>query len=308
MRKLLVGALLGFAIWLGSMASSQMMTAQQAPSAASVALSGTVRSTEEGLMEGVLVLAKREGSTITTTVVSNARGEYSFPRDRLQPGRYQVTIRATGFVLPAPSAKMTADVAAGNVTRLELGLRKSNPLELALQMTDPEWLMSYPLDDTTKFEVFRDCSRCHTLQRASMSRYNKDQLAWVMKRMAAYSSGSSPMTFQLPATQTATWGRAEWGQPSQTHSKQAEAVAAINLSNGMWNYELKTLPRPKGKSTQVLYTTWELPVTARPHDTRMGPDGWVWYNHFNDNAIGRLNPKTGETQEWKWPYRAPKDS
>ena len=63
-----------------------------------------------------------------------------------------------------------------------------------------------------------------------------------------------------------------------------EAIAAINLSDGMWNYELKTLPRPKGKETQVIYTTWDLPVTSRPHDTRIGPDGSIWYNHFNDNA------------------------
>ena len=95
-------------------------------------------------------------------------------------------------------------------------------------MTDPEWLASYPLDDKTKFDVFRDCSRCHTLRRPSMSTYNKDQLAWVMKRMV-YSSGSSPMTFQLPGPQTATWGRAEWGEPSPQNHRQAEAIAAINL-------------------------------------------------------------------------------
>ena len=34
-------------------------------------LSGQVSSTEEGMMEGVLVSAKKEGSTVTTTVVSN---------------------------------------------------------------------------------------------------------------------------------------------------------------------------------------------------------------------------------------------
>ena len=84
-----------------------------------------------------------------------------------------------------------------------------NVLELAMQLTDPEWLMSYPLDDKTKFDVFRDCSRCHTLQRPSMSTYNAEQMAWVMKRMN-YSAGSTPMAYQLPGEQTATWGRAEW--------------------------------------------------------------------------------------------------
>jgi streptogramin lyase len=36
--------------------------------------------------------------------------------------------------------------------------------------------------------------------------------------------------------------------------------------------------------------------------------GALWYNHFNDNAIGRLDLKTGQTKEWRWPYRAKQGS
>src|SRR5262245_19858134 len=68
---------------------------------APAALSGRVTSAAEGAMEGVLVNAKREGSNITITVVSNASGVYTFPQDRLQPGRYALSIRAAGYVLPA---------------------------------------------------------------------------------------------------------------------------------------------------------------------------------------------------------------
>jgi virginiamycin B lyase len=49
---------------------------------AQAALTGLVSSGEEGAMEGVLVSAKREGSTITTTVVTDAQGRYSFPAAR----------------------------------------------------------------------------------------------------------------------------------------------------------------------------------------------------------------------------------
>ena len=42
-------------------------------------------------MEGVLVSAKKDGSSITTTVVSDQQGAYSFPNARLEPGKY------TGF-------------------------------------------------------------------------------------------------------------------------------------------------------------------------------------------------------------------
>jgi streptogramin lyase len=283
-----------------------LLAAAAEPALAQSALTGTVRSTEEGLMEGVLVSAKREGSKKIVTVVTNAQGVYSFPAERLEPGRYDLSIRAVGYVLKGGSSTTSVDVTAGGA-RQELNLQRSNPLELALQLSDPEWLASYPLDDKTKFDLFRDCSRCHTMQRASMSTYNAEQLAWVMKRMV-YSAGSTPMNFQLPANQTADWGRAEWGEPSDLHRRQAEAIAKINLSQGMWKYDLRTLPRPKGKETQVIYTTWELPATMRPHDTRIAADGSIWFNHFNDNAIGRLDPKTGQVREWRWPYRAEKGS
>jgi hypothetical protein len=45
----------------------------QSPSA----LAGKVTSQEEGAMEGVLVSAKRAGSTMTITVVSDSQGQYS---------------------------------------------------------------------------------------------------------------------------------------------------------------------------------------------------------------------------------------
>ena len=299
-------AVLAVLVVLVAATSHIALQAQQAPAAGPAALTGTVRSAKEGVMEGVLVSAKRNGSTITTTVVTNAQGVYRFPQARLEPGAYDVSIRAVGYVLDGSASKSPVSIVAGNAAQLNVNLRESNPLELALQLTDPEWFASFPLTDAQKFEL-RDCSRCHTLQKVAMSTYNKDQLAWVVKRMV-YSAGSSPMTFQLPAGQTATWGRAEWGEPTAAHKRQAEIVAAINLSEGMWKYELKKLPRPKGKETQVIYTTYDLPVTHRPHDTRLGLDGAIWYNHFNDNALGRLDTRTGQTKEWRWPYRADQGS
>jgi hypothetical protein len=66
----------------------------------STALTGTVTSQAEGAIEGVLVIAKREGSTITTTVVTDAQGRYAFPRNRLGAGKYAISVRASGYELP----------------------------------------------------------------------------------------------------------------------------------------------------------------------------------------------------------------
>src|SRR6266850_1771868 len=81
-------------------AAIRPVLAAQAP--APVALTGEVRSNEEGPMEGVLVSAKKAGSTITITVVSDAQGHYSFPRTKLEPGSYLLKIRAVGYELNDP--------------------------------------------------------------------------------------------------------------------------------------------------------------------------------------------------------------
>src|SRR5688572_9402910 len=114
---------------------------------APAALTGRVISAAEGAMEGVLVSLKREDSTKTVTVVSHADGSYAFPRDQLEPGRYAVSTRVVTYMLADRAT--TVDIAAGNSAKLDLTLRDSNPLELALQLTDPEWFASYPLDDRT---------------------------------------------------------------------------------------------------------------------------------------------------------------
>src|SRR3954465_3362776 len=109
------------------------------------ALNGRVTSAQEGAMEGVLVSAKKQGSTITTTVVSDDKGQFSFPADKIEPGKYAITIRAAGYDLVEPKA---IEVAAGSGTTADITLAKArNP---ALQLSSAEWLISVPGDDRLK--------------------------------------------------------------------------------------------------------------------------------------------------------------
>src|SRR5258705_4344936 len=73
----------------------------QAPAAN---LTGRVTSAAEARMEGVLVSARKAGSTITHTVVSDANGRFDFAPARLAAGRYELTIRAVGFELEGANA------------------------------------------------------------------------------------------------------------------------------------------------------------------------------------------------------------
>ena len=61
-------------------------------------------------MEGVLVSARKDGSNITVTVVSD-QGAYAFPAGRLDPGHYTIAIRAGGYNLDGPTAVDVAPTA-----------------------------------------------------------------------------------------------------------------------------------------------------------------------------------------------------
>src|SRR5580700_986639 len=88
----LILAIASSAVLLSQQGHSQTRNQTQAPAA----LTGQVASTEEGPMEGVLVTAKRTGSTIAITVATDEQGRYRFPSGRLEPGHYAIRIRAVG--------------------------------------------------------------------------------------------------------------------------------------------------------------------------------------------------------------------
>src|ERR1022692_3546087 len=98
-RRLLFGLTGGFILIVVLLALHAGSNAIGAESSNSTALTGQVSSSDEGPMEGVLVSAKRAGSTVTTTVASNHEGRFTFPHRKLVPGEYSLRIRAVGYEL-----------------------------------------------------------------------------------------------------------------------------------------------------------------------------------------------------------------
>ena len=255
-------------------------------------LSGTVSSAGEGKMEGVLVSAKKEGSTITTTVVSDEKGRYSFPDGRLSPGKYALKVRAAGFDLP----KKSISIAKGKPATANLSLVKTK--KLADQMSNGEWLHSVPGTDQQK-GLLLNCVGCHTLERIVKSPYDADTfMKVVLPRMQGWVNQSMP---QMPQRRVAERRMEERGdQRVQVYRSTAEYLATINIGEGQkWSYELKTLPRPKGRATKVIYTEYDLPRdTIQPHDVVVDDQGIAWYSSFGEQNLGRLDPKTGAVKEF----------
>ena len=164
------------------------------------ALAGEVRSQEEGAMAGVLVTATRANSTITVTAITDDRGRYSFPADRLAPGAYTLTIRATGYDL---DGKPAATVAAEHTATADIKLKKTR--NLVAQLTSAEWLASWPGTDTEK-RLVADCMSCHTLERIARSAHPAEEWVQIIPRMLRYAQNTTPLAPQLrPASSPASW-------------------------------------------------------------------------------------------------------
>ena len=80
----------------------------------------------------------------------------------------------------------------------------------------------------------------------------------------------------------------------------ADYLATINLSSSdHWSYELKTLPRPKGRDTRAIVTEYDMVrPTTEPHDILVDKDGNVWYTDFGEMFIGKFDPKTLKLTEY----------
>lgn len=270
-----------------------LTTAQAQPARA---LSGEVSSTEEGKMEGVVVSAKKDGSTISVSVVTDATGRYAFPAARLEPGHYTLKARAAGYELDGSSA---ADVVAGGEASANIKLKKVRNLSASL--TNAEWMLSMPGTDEQK-RFLLNCNTCHTLERIMKSTYDADGFMQIFQRMAGYYPGSTPLKPQrLSGSAIRDVQRGGDGR------KTAEWLASVNLSRQQtWSFPLQTLPRLKGKSTRVIITEYDLPnQIIQPHDVVLDRAGNVWYSDFGQMFLGRMDPKTGKVTQYPIPVVKP---
>ena len=230
------------------------------------ALAGIARSAQEGPMQGVLVSARRSGAKVTVTVATDARGAFSFPGPRLEPGHYNLEIRAVGYELESPKS---ADVEPDTTTNADLKLRKAS--DLTTQLTSAEWLLSWPGSEAQKTRAAA-CADCHSLERVAKSH---DDAEGFLRLFARTPHAGVVRDAEGP--------------------ELAAYLAGVNLSAvPEWTYQLRTLPRVQGRGTGMIVTEYELPrKEIQPHDVIVDANGIVWYSNLADLTLGRFDPATG---------------
>jgi virginiamycin B lyase len=272
--------------------SSAPSQAQQPPPA----LVGQITSDRERTMEGVVVSARKDGSTITISVVSDGQGQYAFPASKLTGGHYSLTIRAAGYDLDGAAA---ADVVPGVTTTADLKLRPTE--NLPDQLTNSEWIESVPGSPDTK-SLFLGCTDCHTLQRVIESNHTASEFLQVFDRMAGYYPGAWP-----EQAQRLVGDARRPAVPAGKEKEFAEYLASINLSAvPIHPYPLKTFARPTGRATRVIITEYDLPrKIIQPHDVLVDDDGMVWFSHFGEQFLSKLDPQSGAITDFPIPEQKP---
>ena len=275
------------------------------------ALTGVVRSEAEGVMEGVVVTARRDGATFDVSVVSDAKGRYRFPRTHLAPGTYALTIRAVGYEL-GPAA--TATVTAAKTATADLALLKVN--DVSRQLTSVEWAMNLPGSDADKDTVMiqaASCAYCHNIERIVRSRHTAEQWPAVITRMQKYYldgtaygyEGRARAVLEPKEAQERAEKNPNWGYwPALKKTDLGAYLATINMNGAGKNLPstFKTLPRPKGAETKVIVTQYDMPRKGTiAHDGDLDQAGNFWYTDQSALFIGRFDPKTATFKEWAVP-------
>ena len=168
-----------------------LLSAAEIHANGTIALTGQVSAQKEKVLEGVVVGAKKDDSTITVNVISDAKGRFAFPSEKLEPGHYTFKIRAAGYDLDGPKS---VDVVAGKTATANLKLKPAeNP---SAQLTDAEWLLSIPGTEQQK-SFLLGCNGCHTIDRIVKANKTPEEWVQVFRRMSTYAPGSTPLRPQV---------------------------------------------------------------------------------------------------------------
>jgi hypothetical protein len=281
-------------------------------------MNGSVKSSAGQAMGGVMVSAKPEGGTITTTVLTDEAGRYYFPP--LAAGKYRVWAQAVSFT----TAKSAIDLGAAK--KQDFTLR---PLEnFFQQLPGNVMLAALPEDNEQdkrmKVIVRNNCSACHTPSYVLQHRF--DEAGWsaileLMKNVNVY--GTFVGASRPPA------GILDY------HQKELAAYLAKARGPGETDIKVKLEPRPSGEAARVVFKEYDVPLDpdvglpqnfvqndgsdwalGTPsvlipgwgvHDAWLDLQGDLWFtcNIANKRVtIGRIATKTGEVKLFAVPAAA----
>ena len=231
-----------------------------------VLLAGSIVDAAGEPMEGVVVSVRATGSNLTTSVYSDADGDYVFPR--MAPGPYRLWAQAVSHA--AGRAELDLQGAAHHQDFVMESLEN-----FEAQLPGDRWVAALPEDtpeDRRMKTVFRvSCGGCHSQNTALLTRF--DEQGWlniitVMSRIATSGWVASPMA-PGPAR--------EDRPPSPLMDYYKERLAAyLAKVRGPGPSPMNFVPRPRPTGDAVLAVIREYDTPGQGYGLPMWEDGTDW--------------------------------
>ena len=248
-------------------------------------VTGTVKGVDGGPFQGAFVEAQNTKSRITVIVLSDSQGHYRI--EKLPVGDYRVSIRAVGFrAEPQTGVTLTADQNASFDFALTKGLVRWS--DISQYQAKQLWPAAKGKD-----LIFENCEICHGFQ-SRMAAVTRDEDGWKdrIEFMRTAMHFSLAHITDQEANDISSYLASLFGPDSVLKKSPAD----------MPGYNETVRPFPSD-AMNIVYVEYDMPGPSRmPFSAAPDKNGYVWIPNFGiANKITRLDPKTGEMQDFLVP-------
>ncbi|MGD0963278.1 MAG: carboxypeptidase regulatory-like domain-containing protein [Candidatus Acidiferrales bacterium] len=248
-------------------------------------ITGTVKGAEGAPFQGAFVEAQNTKTRITVIVLSDSHGQYRIPN--LSAGDYRLTIRAVGFRSDPPTA---VNLAAYQNTSYDFALQKG-----IVRWNDISFYQARQLWPAAKGKdlIVANCSTCHLFQ-TRMASTTRDADGW-----------RDRVEYMRTAMHFNTWNLTDQDADdiSSYLTKLFGADSVLPKSPVDMPGYSETVRPFSTDSLNIVYVEYDMPGPNRmPFSAAPDKDGYLWIPNFGvANKITRLDPKTGEMQDFPVP-------
>ncbi len=252
-------------------------------------VTGSVKSPEGTPFRGAFVQAQNTSTRVLVSVLTDKDGRYQI--ENLPAGKYQVQVRAVGY---RADSRTDVSLAAEQNASYDFALQKGMVRWSDLSQYQGEVL--FPEAKGKDLLVAR-CFACHGFQ-SRMASARRDEDGWrdrvnyMAESMHFFLGGVGAPFNDQNAADVASYINSLFGEESVLPKSPAEMPKYKELVRSFDEEAMK-----------IVFVEYELPGPSRmPWSAFPDKNGNYWMPYYgNANKIGRLDPKTGEVQEYPVP-------
>jgi virginiamycin B lyase len=255
-------------------------------------ITGTVTGPDGAPFRASFVQARNAKTKITVMVLSDNNGRYRI--ENIPAGDYQVQARTIGY---------RSDPRSGIV----LSANQNASLDWTLQKQIVHWDEIPIMQGINLFpegpgkEKFARCgSSCHGFQQFIEVR--RDETAWreaLKDQMTRIGGGVVLGTVKndQDVNEVAAYASKIFGA----------GPGALPISPADLPKYVDWMKQFSDDALKIVYVMYEMPLGRMTWDANPDKDGNIWCPYFGTvNGVGRLNPDTGEVQEYLWESQQPR--